>query len=93
MGDMSGLEARTAQYLDLTEMPTNLMEMQNYIIKATQEFEKLPIEIKNKFDNSAEKYISEIGTKKWLDNMGINQKPIKEEITIEKPIEGAEPNE
>ena len=87
-GDLSGLNVRNAQYLDLTEAPTNLMEMQNMIIKATQEFEKLPIEIKNKFGNSAEEYISKYGGEEWAKALNLIEEPkAKIEEVIEKETE------
>ena len=34
------------------------------------EFDKLPIEVKNKWDNDVEKYIMAYGTQEWADKMG-----------------------
>lgn len=84
MGDITALNTREVQYLDITEYPTTLMEMQNKILKATQEFEKLPIEIKNKFDNSAERYISYLGTEEFNKIMGYKEEKIEK---IETEVE------
>lgn len=75
---------------DLTETPKSLMEMQNLIIKAETEFAKLPAEIRKKFDNSAEKYISSYGSEEWAGAVGykIHEKETKK---IEK--EEVEENE
>ena len=69
MGDLQALQQREAFYVDATTMPKTLMEAQNIVLKATQEFEKMPIEIRKEFDYSAEKYVSLMGTKEFLDIM------------------------
>ena len=38
---------------------------------AEAEFDKLPIEVKNKWDNNVEKYIMSYGTEEWANKMGI----------------------
>lgn len=69
MGDLQALNQREAFYVDATTMPKTLMEAQNIVIRATQEFEKMPAEIRKEFDYSAEKYVSMMGTKEFLDIM------------------------
>ena len=44
--------------------------MQNMMIKAEQEFAKLPKEIREKFDNNAEQYIAEYGGDSWGEKLG-----------------------
>lgn len=82
MGDLRALQSREAMYMDLTEMPKNLMEAQNIVLKAKQEFYELPLEIRKEFDNSPELYVSQMGTKEYIDKLSpyINKiKGIKEE--------------
>ena len=73
-GDLSVLAAREGQYIDISEMPTNMIDLQNMIYKAQGEFEKLDAETRKKFDNSVEKYISLYGSEEWADNMGLTKK-------------------
>lgn len=82
-GDISVLADRSGTYIDLSEIPMNMIEIQNMILKSKQEFEKLPAEIKNKFDNSVEKYISEYGSETWAKNLNL----IKEVTEIPKTEE------
>ena len=42
---------------DISEAPTNYHEWYGRIKDAEAEFNKLPIEVKNKWDNDVEKYI------------------------------------
>lgn len=71
-GDMSGLMVGKPVYADFTNAPSTLAEAQNMLIAVEQEFEKLPLEIRAKFDHSATKYIAEYGTENWMNNMGLN---------------------
>lgn len=69
MGDYSMLKSQDPVYIDATTFPKNLMEAQNIVIKAKQEFETLPKEVREKFDYSAELYVNEMGTKEFLEKM------------------------
>lgn len=82
-GDLTALNITNGQYLDITELPNTLAEAQNFVIKATQDFERLPLEIRRKFDMSPEKYVATFGSETWATAMGINlhpETPEKEEV-------------
>ena len=71
---------------DATEMPENLMELQNIMLRAEQIWDEIPKEIKLKFDNDVDKFVASFGTIDWAKNLGIYQeeepeKPKKEEAT------------
>ena len=76
MGDLSQLNAREGTYIDATTMPKNLMEAQNIVLRMKSEFEKMPTEVKNKFNNSADKYVELMGTKEFHEIMA----PYNEQI-------------
>ncbi len=78
MGDLQALNQREAYYVDATTMPKTLMEAQNLVIRATAEFEKMPLEVRKEFDYSAEKYVSMMGTKEFLDIMAPYNKKMAE---------------
>lgn len=90
-GDMSGLMVGKPVYADFTSAPTTLAEAQNLLIAVEQEFNKLPLETRAKFDHSVTKYIAEYGTQDWMNNMGLvqsendamlsKQENVKENIT------------
>lgn len=69
LGDLSVLRQQQPQYIDSTTLPKNLMEANNIVLKAKQEFEKMPKEVKEKFDFDCELYVNTMGTKEWLDKM------------------------
>lgn len=69
LGDLSVLRAQEPQYIDATTLPKTLMEANNIVLKAKQEFEKMPKEVREKFDYSPDQYVNTMGTKEWLDKM------------------------
>lgn len=76
MGDLSALKAREATYIDATNMPKSLMEAQNLVIRLKDEFDKMPIEVKKEFNNSADKYVELMGTNEFNDIMAPYNKKI-----------------
>ena len=86
-GDSSGLMAHESQYLDITKAPQTLAEAQQSIQAIKNVFNKLPLEIRTKYDMSVEKYIADFGSEKWMNIMGIekDQPTVKPEIQPEKP--------
>ena len=70
-GDLNALNQRKGIYADITNTPRDLAEAQNNIIKLNNEFYKLPVEIRDKFDNSKERFVQEFGTLEWYEKMGI----------------------
>ena len=76
MGDINALQQREATYCDTTTMPKTLMEYQNLVIKAKDEFYKMPLDVRKEFDNDPEKYVSLMGTKEFLNIMA----PFNEKI-------------
>lgn len=89
-GDASDLNAHIGQYLDITNAPQTLAEAQQSIQAIKNTFDKLPLEIKAKYDMSVEKYIADFGSKNWMDAMGIQPEKKEPETnvnTAEKPLE------
>lgn len=86
-GDSSDLMAHEGQYLDITNAPQTLAEAQQSIQAIKNVFNKLPLEIRTKYDMSVEKYIADFGSENWMNIMGIEkEKPtITPEIQPEKP--------
>ncbi|UPW41115.1 internal scaffolding protein [Sigmofec virus UA08Rod_5492] len=64
-GDESALATMHGVYMDVSDAPKSLAEMQQAVITATEEFLKLPIEVREKFNHSAMQYVAEFGTEEW----------------------------
>lgn len=69
MGDFSSLNARDGSYVDATTMPKNLMDAQNLVLRMKSEFDRMPLEVKEKFNNSADHYVEMMGTKEFKEIM------------------------
>lgn len=69
-GDISAFRQGEPLYADMTEAPKTLMEAQNMIIRITDEFNNLPVEVRAKFDHSPEKYVAMYGGEAWADAVG-----------------------
>lgn len=72
---------------DATEMPENLMELQNIMLRAEQIWDEIPKEIKLKFDNDVDKFVASFGTVDWAKNLGIYQEKPSEEPKKEETTE------
>lgn len=79
----------SAQMVDITDVPTDYHTWYNRIEDAKKQFETLPIEIKNKWDNDVEKYVMAYGTAEWADKMGL----LKEEKPDKEPVKEKEATE
>ena len=64
-------EWMTQATVDISNMPENYHEWRKMVNDAENQFDALPAELKAKFDNSVEKYITEMGTESWLTKLGI----------------------
>lgn len=69
--DPTILQNRKGMFLDTSEAPKSLAEFENIRIKVIQEFGKLPIDVRKKFDNSPEKFVAEYGSEEWAKKVGI----------------------
>lgn len=72
---------------DATQMPENLMELQNIMLRAEQIWDEIPKEIKLKFDNDVDKFVASFGTIDWAKNLGIYQEEAPEEPKKEEATE------
>lgn len=81
-GDYNALNAVNGVFADITNCPSSIAQAQQYIIDAKNEFEKLPKDIKAKFEYNPEIYIAEMSTKTetWLEKTGFKDKVEKEKL-------------
>lgn len=77
-----GAQLNDKEPQDFTNMPNTLAEAQNMMIQAENTWNKLPREIKQKFDNDVDKFIATMGTKEWAEILGIIQEPVVDEKNV-----------
>lgn len=79
-GDTDVLNRVQGYYTDISDIP-DIHGLYNMLKSAEQDFAKLSPEVKQRFDNSFEKYLFSVGDQDWFDKM--QMQPVKEE-TLEK---------
>ena len=91
-GDYNILNQRKAEYLDITEMPDNIVEAHRQLENAKITFEKMPLEIRSKYDHDFSKYLEDMGSKEWVEIMEKynNPKETKPEETKPEETKGGE---
>lgn len=92
-GDLTALGTpRDPVYMDVTDMPKTYAELYQKVIDAKNEFNALPLDLREKFDFDPDKYISQMGTAVWFDVMKDYYKPVPDptvaDPTIPDPIGG-----
>lgn len=75
-GDLEVLNKVKGFYADVTDMPKNFREFLNIAIDAEAHFNELPVDIKEKFGNSFQKYLISVGSQDWFDNLGFRSDEI-----------------
>lgn len=86
--DPSVLMQRVGSYGDATVLPKSLMEMKNMVIRITADFNALDPDIKAKFGNSVDKFISEYGSEGFMNKLGLIKKEVPEVLPeVEKEVE------
>lgn len=70
-GDPTAFRKDKGFYGDIVDMPKTYAEVLNTVNAGREKFDSLPIEIKEKFGNSFEKWFATFGTDEWLYNHGI----------------------
>lgn len=86
-GDMSALNKVQGFYADATKFPKTHAEMLQIMIDARNNFDKMPSEVKQKFDNDFNKFFSTMDKPEWFEKMGIKKKEDVTVIPVEQPVE------
>lgn len=90
-GDLSAFVEK-AVFGDFTELPMHPAEMYNTVINAEREFNRLPVEVKEKFQNDFKVWFADLGSDNWYSKM-ILQKSDKNAAAAElDPDDGESTN-
>lgn len=63
-------EWMTQERVDISNVPENYHEWKRMVNDAENQFAALPAELKERFGNSVEQYISELGSESWATKLG-----------------------
>ena len=69
LGDESAINVRSGEYIDVTEMPKTLAEVFDRSVQAQQLFDKLPVDLKEMFNNSPTEFFAAYGSKEFDDKV------------------------
>lgn len=89
-GDITLLNQRNPLFIDMEDYPENIFEAHRKIKEAENTFNELPLETREKYDFSFDKFLADFGTETWLKNMGLYNEEVKEEIYEQKGEEKTE---
>lgn len=70
-GDTSVLSKRQGTYGDFSDFPKTYRDVLQVVIDGRNYFDSLPVEIKDKFNQSFEQWFTTYGTEDWFNAMGI----------------------
>ena len=68
-GNTSVINRRPMMYGDFTDAPKSYAQALQMVIDGRATFDALPLSVRNKFDNSFEKWFATAGTPDWLSAM------------------------
>lgn len=80
--DYSLLNRMPSAFMDVTEMPKNLAEAYAHVQDAKNFFDRMPIDIKEKYENNFVQFISDIGTDRFAKNVSDFLERIKEKEEV-----------
>lgn len=70
-GETDVLQQIQGTYGDFSEIPTNYADLMNAKLQAEKLFMSLSAETREKYNNSVEQFMSEIGSKEGLEKLGV----------------------
>lgn len=79
-GDKEALLQRAGAYIDISALPTNINEFIELSRNATNLFNTLPVEVKEKFNNNVVEFVSTIGDPDWNEKMSVSPADVKKDI-------------
>lgn len=81
-GDKNALIQRAADFIDITNIPTNIADMLNLVNDGKKFFDSLPIDVKKAFDNNFNKFITSVDSQEWYDIMTKSPNDINKEKVL-----------
>lgn len=78
-GDTTVLSKKAAMFMDITQIPDNLSDLFNLTTSAKDLFASLPSDVKNVFGNNVYNFVSNMGTKEWMEVMNVSEEDIRKQ--------------
>ena len=92
-GDSSVLPDPNALYADVSDLPNTPIGMVNFLDGLRRQFDSLPAETREKFDNSFSRFVAGVPIHAADESPSVEDKPVIPSPSIEKPVEVLTKNE
>lgn len=89
-GDTSVLSHKQPMYGDFTDMPKTYAQALQMVIDAETQFNKLPLDIRNKFDNDYKQWFAQAGSDEWFKKMDYKEESPDVSRDIKEPTSTSE---
>lgn len=83
-GDVDVLQRVQGMYGDLTVVPKNIFEFKEMEARLCESFDQLPVDVKQKFDNSYLQFAMSAGSDSWFEKLGFTKQEITGELHKEE---------
>lgn len=88
VGDTSVLNQRPGMFGDFTQMPSTYAEALQLVIDGRRQFDALPLDVKNSFNNDFRQFLASAGTPEWNEKLSV----LKPSEDIDVPISPVVPS-
>lgn len=87
VGDTSVLNQRPALFGDFTQMPTTYAEALQLVIDGRRQFDALPLDVKNSFNNDFRQFLASAGTPEWSEKLSSLRPAVSDspDVVVEQP--------
>lgn len=86
-GDTSALDRVKGMYMDTTDFPENYAEFLQRQQDANKLFDRLPLDTKEAFNNSADEFWSQFGSESWANKLGLLKDEVEKQASAVQPTE------
>lgn len=88
--EFNSMQAPVGNFVDATEFPKTYAEALQLVIDGQNTFMKLPLEVRQRFDNDFNKWFVSAGSPEWFEKLGINLENQNVTQPVEKPVQPVE---
>lgn len=92
VGDSSVLSQRPGMFGDFTQMPTTYAEALQLVIDGRREFDALPLDVKNSFNNDFRQFLASAGTPEWNEKLSVLNPSEDSEVPISPVVPSVDIN-
>lgn len=85
-GDKDALIQRVGAYMDVSKLPDNFNEMMNLTMSAQSVFDSLPTAAKEAFGNNVNNFLSNAGTKEWVELLSKSPDDFRKELVYRSNV-------